>query len=265
MTAKPKSHNQPNPISNASTTAPPAQAFVKSSLDAVHKAKVNEDLEVRESARVAKRLDESRRRLGDINVQRHEYQRNPTRFARALLTSLSHLSLVARRSQSKANAALSEWRGTLTKGSVVMAADGTTTEGGMPFLGKWFTAKVAAMADIGAPVKDYTGSYTFERAALKLTFNGFSARYDRWYPVDTREVQPASGFGGARAAVMRGRKRKKAEAVAAAWEANMLEVRSGEERKTRVRCFTYYSATVSNVINTPSFRLASLIAVAFTS
>ena len=50
-----------------------------------------------------------------------------------------------------------------------------------------------------------------------------SVRYDRWYPVDSIEVQPSTGFGGARTAIMRGRKRKKAEAVAAAKEAKRLE------------------------------------------
>ena len=54
-----------------------------------------------------------------------------------------------------------------------MAADGVTNEGGIPFLPKWFTAKVSAVADPGTPVKDYSGSYTFDCAALKLTFNGF--------------------------------------------------------------------------------------------
>ena len=57
-----------------------------------------------------------------------------------------------------------------------------------------FASTVVAVCCPNSSVKDYSGESTLPIGGLKLSFKGFSARYDKWFSYDDDCVQPKGSF-----------------------------------------------------------------------
>ncbi|GMH71126.1 hypothetical protein TrST_g11329 [Triparma strigata] len=93
----------------------------------------------------------------------------------------------------KAKEVLTRWRKKLKIGDEVSAHDSQSFESTIKFLPRYFRAKITSLTPSGSSVTDSLGTKTLQLGGFKLTFNGFSRKYDRWYSYDDDLVQPVKG------------------------------------------------------------------------
>ncbi|GMH91195.1 hypothetical protein TL16_g11986, partial [Triparma laevis f. inornata] len=129
---------------------------------------------------------------------------------------------------------LTRWRETLKPGTTVSANDEQSIEPSIPFLPKWFKAVVVEVSPASTPVKDYLGVHTFPLPSLKITFNGFTARHDKWYQTDSLFVMPSRGCGGAKGAILGERKARKEKVKLEQEEVKRMLDREKEESSNKM-------------------------------